>query len=286
MTSRIAGAGLAVVALLFTVLWLQSLRRRDVSIVDIWWGPGFALLAWLYGWLAGTSHARPLVAATLVTVWAARLAWHIHTRHRGGGEDPRYGAMRARHGDAFPLWSLFIVFWLQAALLWFIAWPLLALAIAPGPATVGALDVVGVAFFLLGLTFETVGDAQLRRFRADPANRGRVLDTGLWHYTRHPNYFGDALLWWGLYLVAASSPIGRFTLASPALMTFLLLRVSGVTLLEQSLRTTRSGYADYVATTPAFVPWFPRRTEGCGVTLSSPARRRARRAAPRLSGHR
>jgi steroid 5-alpha reductase family enzyme len=253
-----AAAGLLAVVGALSLVWMASVRRRDASIVDIWWGPGFVLLAWLYCVLLEALHPRPLLMAALITAWGARLAWHIFSRHRGAGEDRRYAAMRARHGAAFAWRSLFLVFWLQAALIWFIALPVLAANASP-ETPLGLLDLAGVLMFAAGFGVETVGDRQLRRFKATPANRGKVLDSGLWLYTRHPNYFGDALLWWGLYLLAASTPAGRLTIPSPALMTFLLVRVSGVMLLERDLRASKPGYAAYIERTSAFVPWFPRR---------------------------
>jgi steroid 5-alpha reductase family enzyme len=155
--------------------------------------------------------------------------------------------------------SLLTVFGLQGALQWLVSLPLQVAPLRPGAAALGLLDAAGLALFATGLFFETVGDLQLARFRADPANRGRVLHRGLWRYTRHPNYFGDCLAWWGLWTVAAATPLGPWTIVSPLVMTFLLVRVSGVPLLERGLAKTRPGYADYVARTPAFVPWWPRR---------------------------
>jgi steroid 5-alpha reductase family enzyme len=251
-------AGLGVVLFASTLLWLRSVRRQDASIADIWWGPGFVLLAWLYWAIPGAFAPRPLVIALLLTVWGLRLGAHIHRRHRGQAEDPRYRAMRASRGSSFWWRSLFVVFWLQAAILWFVALPVWAAARTATPDRVTPTDALGLLLFVAGFAFEVVGDTQLARFRANPANRGRVLDTGLWRYTRHPNYFGDAVLWWGVYLMAASVPGGWLTVLSPLLMTLLLLRVSGVALLEQSLRTTKPGYADYIARTSSFIPWFQR----------------------------
>lgn len=258
MTVLAAGiTGLAAILATLTVVWIISLKLRDVSIVDIFWGPGFALLAWLYVFLFGASGWRPLLIALLVTLWGVRLAVHIMRRHRG--EDPRYVAMRRVHGDAFWWRSLFTVFWLQAVLLWFIAMPVLVATALPGPARIVWTDLAGLLLFAVGFAFEAIGDAQLSRFRSDPSNRGEVLNTGLWRYTRHPNYFGDATLWWGVFLVAASAPAAWLTAGSPLLMTLLLLRVSGVTLLERSLKESKPGYANYVKRTSAFLPWFPRR---------------------------
>jgi len=252
-----AAVGLAAIVGLFSLLWMSSARRRDASIADIWWGPGFVVLAWLYCALLGAFRPRPVLIATLLTVWGARLAWHIFTRSRGGGEDRRYAAIRARYGDAFWWQSLFSVFWLQAVLVWVIALPILA-ASASTSTHSGITDILGVLLFVGGFGMEAIGDHQLRRFKSVPSNRGQVLDRGLWRYTRHPNYFGDALLWWGVYVLAASTSAGRLTIVSPALMTFLLMRVSGVALLERDLRASKSAYADYIERTSPFVPWFPR----------------------------
>jgi steroid 5-alpha reductase family enzyme len=255
--AQAAGIALVVIVGVMTAVWAVSVVRRDASIADVCWGPGFAIVAWLYLGLFGAFEARGLLVASLTSIWGARLGWHIANRHRG--EDPRYAAMRLAHGHAFWWRSLLIVFWLQALILWCVAAPLLAVARINQPALFSATDIVGLLVFLTGFAFEAIGDHQLRRFRNDPSRRGLVLDTGLWRYTRHPNYFGDALLWWGLYLVATSTSGGWVTVASPALMTLLLLRVSGVSLLESSLKASKPGYAEYVARTSAFVPWPPRR---------------------------
>ena len=253
-----AGApGLLLVLGLAFVVWLVSLVRRDASLADIFWGLGFVALAWLYRGLGDAESLRAALVPALVTIWGARLSAHILWRSRGRGEDPRYAAMRRRWGARFPLVSLFTVFWLQAAVLWIVALPLLQVQTAPAPWS--WLDGLGVALFVAGFAFEAVGDLQLLRFRADPANRGRVLDRGLWRYTRHPNYFGDATLWWGLGCLALATPGGAWTLAGPVLMTFLLRRVSGVTLLEKGLHETRPGYRDYVTRTSPFLPRPPRR---------------------------
>ncbi|MEI6669894.1 MAG: DUF1295 domain-containing protein [Acidobacteriota bacterium] len=256
MMTAIGGLGTIVAAL--TLAWVASVTLRDASIADICWGPGFALLACLYCLLSPTPTPRSWLAAGLITLWGARLSVHIFLRNRGHGEDPRYRAMRAAHGSAFWWRSLLTVFWLQGLILWFVALPLLVAVRAAHPAALTAVDGLGVALFAVGFGFEVVGDYQLRRFRADPSNRGRVLDRGLWRYTRHPNYFGDATLWWGVYAIAAATPGGWLTVLSPALMTFLLMRVSGVTLLEQALTTSKPGYRAYIASTSAFVPWLPR----------------------------
>lgn len=259
MTVTLAAlGGLAAVLSLSLLVWALSLRLRDASIADVWWGLGFVLLVWLYFLLSPVLTPRSWLVAVLVTLWGTRLAAHIARRNHGKGEDPRYQAMRAAHGPAFWWRSLFTVFWLQGAILWWVALPLVAAVQAPRPAALTGIDGLGALVFAVGFLFEAVGDRQLRRFRADPSNRGQVLDRGLWRYTRHPNYFGDAVLWWGLYIIAAATPGGWLTGLSPALMTLLLRHVSGVTLLEPSLMASKAGYHAYVARTPAFVPWFPR----------------------------
>jgi steroid 5-alpha reductase family enzyme len=255
----IAFQGLAAAAGLMTVVWLVSLPRRDASIIDIFWGLAFALLAWIYYYSAGPQAGlRSILVPVLVTVWALRLSGYIWWRNRGGGEDYRYAAMRKKYGRAFPLASLVIVFWLQAALAWLIGMPLLQVQRLADPPALGWLDAVGLLLFAVGLFFEAVGDWQLARFKADPANKGRVMDRGLWRYTRHPNYFGDACLWWGLTAFALATPGSLWVLPSPVLMTFLLLRVSGVALLEKGLGKTKPGYEEYVRRTSAFFPLPPK----------------------------
>ncbi len=254
----IALTGLAAMLVLLTLVWGVSVRLRDASIADVCWGPGFALLAWLFLILAPQRTTRSWLVAALVTIWGARLAIHIFHRGRGAPEDRRYAAMRTAHGHAFWWRSLFIVFWLQGGLLWFVSLAVLAAVTAPVPGDLTAIDAAGVLVFAIGFGFEVAGDRQLQRFRANPANPGRVLDTGLWRYTRHPNYFGDATLWWGLFLIALATPGGWLTALSPALMTLLLVRVSGVALLEDGLKASKPGYRDYIARTPAFFPWRPR----------------------------
>ncbi len=250
--------GLVTLLTVLTLAWMLSLRRRDASIADVCWGLGFVLLAWVYCLLSPSLTRRSWLVASLITLWGARLSVHIFRRNHGKGEDPRYQTMRAAHGRAFWWRSLFTVFWLQGALLWCVALPLLVAVRATQPVALTAVDGLGVVLFAVGFGFEVVGDYQLERFTTQPENRGRVLDTGLWRYTRHPNYFGDATLWWGIYAMAASTPGGWTTFLSPALMLLLLMRVSGATLLEDGLKASKPGYRAYITRTPAFFPWFPR----------------------------
>jgi steroid 5-alpha reductase family enzyme len=235
--------------------WLASVARRDVSIVDSLWSLFFLTGALVYAALAGAGGARTLLVLALVLLWALRLAAYLTWRNWGEPEDRRYQAIRARNEPGFEWKSVYLVFGLQVLLAWICALPVYAAL--GGAAPLGPLDYAGAALWLAGFCFETVADWQLARFRADPASRGRVLDTGLWRYTRHPNYFGEALLWWGLYLVAVAAG-GAWTVFAPLLLTWLLLRVSGVTLLEQDIHERRPAYRDYVARTSAFLPWPPR----------------------------
>lgn len=250
-------AGVTCVAML--TLWCASLLLRDASIVDVYWGPGFAVIA-ATAWLVsdGGDPARGLLVVVLTGLWGLRLGGYLLWRNWGAGEDPRYRAMRRRHGSRFAFVSLATVFALQGVLMWLVSLPVQVVQ-ASGAAPPGVLDAVGVLLFATGLAFEAIGDLQLARFKADPANAGRVMDRGLWAWTRHPNYFGDCLVWWGLFAIALATPAGPWTLLSPVLMTFLLLRVSGVALLERSIAKRRPEYRDYMARTPAFVPRPPRR---------------------------
>ena len=253
----IALAGLTAVAGAMTILWLVSLKLRDASIADPFWAPGFLLASTTYLVLAPERSLRGWLVTALVGIWAARLGSHLLRRNLRSGEDPRYQAMRADHGDRFPWISLFTVFWLQGVLMWLVSAPLFAAAISTTP--VGWLDVAGGLLMLTGIVLEAMADAQLERFKAHPDNRGKVLDSGLWRYSRHPNYFGNAVMWWGAWLAAAGGG-GAWTIFGPLLMTFLLLKVSGVTLLERDIEERRPAYADYVRRTSAFVPWPPKST--------------------------
>jgi steroid 5-alpha reductase family enzyme len=250
--------GLAAALALMTLVWLASLPRRDVSIVDIFWGLGFVLVAWVYYVEGPRETPRQLLAPLLVTLWGVRLAGYIFWRNRGKGEDYRYAAMREKRGGAFAWLSLPIVFWLQAALLWVVAMPLLQVQLESRPAELTWIDGLGLVLFAIGFFFEAVGDLQMARFKADPGNRGKVLDRGLWRWTRHPNYFGDAMVWWGLTALGLATPGSSWILVSPALMTFLLMRVSGVALLERGLQETKPQYRDYVRRTSSFLPRPPR----------------------------
>jgi steroid 5-alpha reductase family enzyme len=242
-----------------TVGWVVSLLRRDASVVDIGWGLGFVLVAWaIYMRLAdGELWARVLLA--MVSLWGVRLSIHIARRNLGKGEDYRYRAMREKRPDTFARDSLFTVFYLQAVLMAIVSLPL-QWGISRPPST-GALPILGLFVYALGVFFEAVGDWQLARFKADPANKDRVMDRGLWRYTRHPNYFGDFCVWWGIYLIALAA--GHWwTIGGPVVMTALLMKYSGAGLLEKTIGKRRPGYAEYIRRTNGFFPGPPRKPVG------------------------
>lgn len=235
--------------------WAIATARRNVGLVDIFWSLFFLLGAAVYVSLAQSPGTRAWLVLALVMAWALRLAGHLAARNWNAPEDHRYRAIRSRNQPGFAWKSLYLVFGMQAALAWLIAAPI-AVAIH-SPAPLGAWDALGAGLAVFGIAFETLADAQLARFKADPANAGRVMAQGLWRYSRHPNYFGEFCVWWGLYLVALGAG-GAWTAFSPVLMTVLLLKVSGVALLEKDIAERRPAYRDYVARTNAFFPGPPR----------------------------
>jgi steroid 5-alpha reductase family enzyme len=251
----------AVLAACFLVLWLLGVAIRDVTFVDAWWGLGIVVLAVASFVQGGAPTPHRLALTNLSAAWGLRLGAYLLWRWRTDGPDRRYrtmlGKAQAERGWGFATSSLLLVFALQAPLQFVVALPVqLGQAIAT-PAPLGPIALAGVTLAVVGLLFETVGDFQLVRFRADPANQGKVLDTGLWRFTRHPNYFGDACVWWGLFLVAAETPWGAWSLPGPILITFLLTRFSGVPTVEGRMRRTRPEYEAYVARTSGFIPWPP-----------------------------
>jgi len=257
----IYGANLAILFGCMICLWFFSLVLKNASIADIFWGLGFVIVAWLTFYMAEGYLGRKLLISALVTVWGLRLAVHIGHRNWGKGEDRRYQAWRANYGARFWWVSLFTVFGTQGILLWVISLVTQAGQISPEPNRWAWQDALGFLVWAIGFFFEAVGDWQLARFKANPANRGKVMNRGLWAYTRHPNYFGECLMWWGLFLVTLATPGNFWTIISPLTITILLLKVSGVTLLEKSIVETRPKYRDYMESTSAFVPWFPKRKQ-------------------------
>lgn len=240
------------------VLWAVSVARRDVSIVDVFWGPGFVAGVFLVWFREGRTSTWHLLHLALVAIWGLRLAIHIAVRGRGRGEDRRYAAMRASRGPRFACLSLFTVFSLQATLVALLSAPLAIVQMKPIVHPLWCQ--VGAAIWLLGFLFEAVGDAQLLAFQRDPVRHGRVLESGLWRFTRHPNYFGESLLWWGYGVLALGVEGGAWALYAPLVMTFMLLRVSGVPMLEAGMENRRPGYREYIERTSSFLPWIPRRT--------------------------
>lgn len=234
--------------------WLLSLVKRDVSIVDSLWSLFFLLGLGVYVAASAESPRTGLLIA-LVSLWALRLSIYLTWRNWGEPEDHRYQVIRARNEPNFSVKSVYLIFGFQVVLAGIIAFPLFTAASSTAP--LGPLDWVGVALWLLGMFFEVVGDWQLARFKSNPAQKGRVLNTGLWRYTRHPNYFGETALWWGYYAIALSAG-AWWTIFAPLLMTLLLLKVSGVALLEKDIGERRPAYADYVRRTNAFLPWLPK----------------------------
>lgn len=259
MTGTVVASSAAAVLVLMLVTWAVGTARHDVSIVDIVWGLGFAVVATVAFVVGDGSGARRGLLLAMVGLWGLRLAGYLAWRNLGHGEDRRYQKMRRHHGEHFWLVSLGTVFLLQGALMLVVSLPVQLAAGAAEPAGLGPLAALGVAVWLVGLVFEVGGDLQLARFKADPANEGEVMDRGLWAWTRHPNYFGDFCVWWGVFLVAAETGAGRWGVIGPIVMTVFLLRVSGVALLERDIGTRRPGYAAYAARTSAFVPRPPRR---------------------------
>jgi steroid 5-alpha reductase family enzyme len=220
-------------------------------------GPLILLIGLTYFFTADGFAARRLLVVACVSLWAVRLAWHIGRRNVGHGEDFRYAAWRTQYGPRWWWFSYFKVFLLQGVIAWIVAMPLFYAITSEGPARLTLWDWAGAAIFAIGFLFETIGDEQLRQFKANPGNRGAVMNRGLWRYTRHPNYFGEAVLWWGLGMIGVAAG-GWVGLVGPAIITFLLIRVSGVAMLEKTLKTTKAGYAEYIASTPAFWPGRPR----------------------------
>jgi steroid 5-alpha reductase family enzyme len=245
-----------VVVLAVTFVVARSLGRHNV--MDVAWGLGFAAVAVVGYAVSDGDHGRRLLAAALTVIWGVRLGAHIAWRSRGGEEDPRYAALLDRAPGSRDAYALRKIYLTQGPILWFVSLPVQVAMVEKGP--IGVAAWIGAALWLAGFFFETVGDWQLARFRADPANRGQVMDRGLWRYTRHPNYFGDACVWWGLFLIACDHWVGPLTVLSPLVMTFFLVKGTGKPLLEKGMRKTRPGYAEYAARTSGFFPLPPRRS--------------------------
>jgi steroid 5-alpha reductase family enzyme len=243
---------------LMLFLWVLSLIIKNSSIVDTFWGFGFVLVCWLYFLLTPNGFfLRKVILLILSSVWGLRLTLHVLIRNFGKPEDYRYQKWRSEAPRIWWLKSLFQVFLLQGLLMWVISAPLLASQI-PSTKELNVFDYLGILLWVIGFFFEAVGDAQLARYKANPANKGKVFATGVWRYSRHPNYFGDSAQWWGYYSIALAAG-GWWTFFSPVIMTLFLIKVSGVALLEKTIVERRPAYAEYIRTTSAFIPWFPKK---------------------------
>ncbi len=252
--------GFLVIMTLLTSVWIASVFLKNASIVDPFWGLGFVVVAAFYFIQADEISARSMLVMTLVAIWGLRLSVYLFWRNWGKGEDFRYREFRKNYGEHRYWWvSFFQVFLLQGVLMWLISAPLLGAIHFTSGHNLTGFDALALVFWLIGFAFEAGGDYQLAKFKANPANKGKVLDKGFWKYTRHPNYFGDSAVWWsfGLFSVAAGAYI---PVLGSLLMTALIIKVSGVALLERSLKDKKPEYIEYIRKTSAFVPWFPKKS--------------------------
>lgn len=239
-------------------VWVASVIKSKSCIIDPFWSLLFLASAIWY--VVGSPEGHPqrqMLLLVIVTIWSLRLSFYLFWRNWGEPEDKRYAKWRGEAGKVWWWRSFFTVFTLQAAMAWVISVPLLGAAFAGSDIPLGWLDVLGSVVWAVGFFFEAAGDWQLAAFKANPANKGKVLDFGVWRYTRHPNYFGDATQWWGFFLLAASAG-AYWTVIGPLFMTALIIKISGVALLEKDLSQSKPKYRDYIARTPAFFPWFPK----------------------------
>ena len=247
-----------IILVLVTLLWVWSVFIKNVSIVDIFWGIGFVVVNAFYVFYSGELHTRKIVILTLVSVWGLRLAIYLAFRNIGKGEDFRYQEFRKRFGpDRYWWFSYFQVFLLQGALILIISLTLLGIISGDSSGHLNILDYLGIALWLIGFTFEAGGDQQLSRFKKDRINKGKVLNTGFWKYTRHPNYFGDSAVWWSyaIFSIAAGS---YWQIIGSIIMTILIIKISGVSLLEKTLKDSKPKYHEYIQNTSSFIPWFPK----------------------------
>ncbi len=247
------------ILVLVTLLWVLSVIIKNVSIVDLFWGFGFVVVNAFYVLTSGEMSARKILLLVLVSAWGLRLSIYLAWRNLGKGEDFRYQEFRRKYGPERYWWvSYFQTFLLQGVLMMIISLPLLAVSSGTGSNTLGVLDFIGIFIWLTGITFEAGGDFQLAAFKSNPKNKGKVLNTGFWKYTRHPNYFGDSAVWWAyaLFSIAAG---GYWQIIGSVLMTLMIIKVSGVVLLEKTLVDKKPEYRDYIRKTSSFLPWFPKK---------------------------
>jgi len=248
-----------IILILVTLLWIWSVFIKNVSIVDIFWGLGFVVVNTFYVFMSGELNARKIVILTLVCIWGFRLAIYLAIRNIGKGEDFRYQEFRQNYGPKRYWWfSYFQTFLLQGILIMIISLPLLGINYNNSNGNLQILDYLGIIIWIIGFTFETVCDFQLSNFKRDSKNKGKILHTGLWKYTRHPNYFGDSAVWWayGIFSIAAGS---YWQAIGAVIMTLLILKISGVSLLEKTLKETKPQYKEYIQKTSSFIPWFPKK---------------------------
>jgi len=250
---------LMVIMIMMTILWIASIIIKNVSIVDLFWGLGFVVATTFYFIKSEGFEPRKIIVLFMVAFWGLRLSVYLAWRNIGKGEDFRYREFRRKYGEKKYWWiSFFQTFLLQGVLMWLISAPLLGAQFYGLDKPLGILDYAGLGLWIIGLLFEAGGDFQLSVFKSNPANKGKVLNRGFWRYTRHPNYFGDSAVWWGygLICIAAGSYLPAF---GSILMTLLIIKISGVALLEKSLKEQKPEYKEYIAKTSAFFPWFPKK---------------------------
>jgi len=250
--------GFILVMIMMTLVWIASVIIKNVSIVDIFWGFGFVLLSWLYFFQTDGYLVRKIILLVLVNIWGLRLTIYILWRNWGKEEDYRYQEFRKKHGKKYWWYSFFDTFLVQGLLMILISAPLLGAQISARHRALNAFDFIAIALWIIGFTFEAGGDLQMAKFKSKPENKGKVMRKGLWKYTRHPNYFGDSTQWWGygFFSIAAGSYLPAL---GTILMTLLIIKVSGVALLEKSLKDKKPKYRDYIEKTSAFIPWFPQK---------------------------
>jgi steroid 5-alpha reductase family enzyme len=240
--------------------WIYSLIKKNVTIADSLWGLGFVLIAWLTFFRAEGFLARKAILTALVTLWGLRLFLHMFTRNRDKPEDPRYGEWRKKHGESFWIVSLFKVFLVQALFQWLISMGVQYGQISDTPAHLTVFDFAGLTTWSVGFIIESQADRQLKAFLADSSNKGKIMNQKLWKYSRHPNYFGESLMWWGIFIMVLSTPWGLWTIISPLLITYTLLKLTGVTLMEGTQFAGNLEYQQYIRQTSSFIPWFPKKT--------------------------
>ena len=255
----VAATNLAAVTAMMLLGWIVSLVVKKVTLVDSLWGLGFVLIAWLTFSASDGHYLRKMLLVGLTTAWGVRLSLHLSWRNWGHGEDSRYADWRRQAGKRFWLFSLVHVFLPQALFLWIISLCVQFGQMSLTPSHLTFLDIVGITLWGIGFFFESIADYQLAKFKADPSNKGKVMDRGLWSYSRHPNYFGEAMIWWGLFVITLSTPNGWWTIISPAIITVVLIKMTGIALMERSIVDKRPGYRTYIRRTNAFFPWLPKK---------------------------